>query len=55
MQLYLLNDYGNVSNLYSLTRSPKKALKEVQTIIASVIGTLSDEIILTLCGTESDN
>ena len=55
MKPYLMNEYGNVSQLYSFAREPKKALKEARAIIASCIGALPKEIFFTSGGTESDN
>ena len=55
MKPYLMNEYGNVSQLYSFAREPKKAVKEAREIIASCIGALPEEIFFTSGGTESDN
>ena len=55
MKPYLMNEYGNVSQLYSFAREPKKAVKEARAIIASCIGALPEEIFFTSGGTESDN
>ena len=55
MKPFLMNEYGNVSQLYSFAREPKKAVKEAREIIASCIGASSDEIFFTSGGTESDN
>ena len=54
---FLLNDYGNVSQLYSFARSPKRALRQAREVIADCIGigALPEEIFFTSCGTESDN
>lgn len=52
---YLLNEYGNASQLYSFARSPKKALKQARETVAECIGALPEEILFTSCGTESDN
>ena len=52
---YLLNDYGNASQLYSFARSPRRALKQARDVIAGCIGALPEEIFFTSCGTESDN
>lgn len=52
---FLLNDYGNASQLYSFARSPKRALKQAREVIADCIGALPEEIFFTSCGTESDN
>ncbi len=55
MIAYLLEDYGNASQLYSFARNPKKALKEARATIADCIGAIPEEIFFTSCGTESDN
>ena len=55
MKPFLMNEYGNVSQLYSFAREPKKAVKEAREIIASCIGALPEEIFFTSGGTESDN
>lgn len=52
---YLMNEYGNASQLYSLARLPKKALKQARETIAECIGAFPEEIFFTSCGTESDN
>ena len=55
MKPYLLEEYGNASQLYSFARGPKRALKEARETIAGCIGAESDEIFFTSGGTESDN
>lgn len=55
MKSFLLNEYGNPSQPYSLSRTPKQAIKEARQSIASCIGADSDEIYFTSGGTESDN
>ena len=55
MTPYLLEEYGNASQLYSFARAPKKALKEARQTIADCIGALPEEIFFTSGGTESDN
>ena len=55
MKTYLLDEYGNASQPYSFSRSPKKALQEARIIIASCINAESDEIYFTSGGTESNN
>lgn len=55
MKPYWWNDFGNPSQLYSLSRSPKSALKSARETIANCIGADPDEIYFTSCGTESDN
>lgn len=55
MTPYLLEEYGNASQLYSFARSPKKALKQARETIAACIGASAEEIFFTSGGTESDN
>lgn len=55
MKSWLLEEYGNASQLYSFARGPKKALAEAREIIANCIGALPEEIFFTSGGTESDN
>ncbi len=55
MKPYLLEEYGNASQLYSFARSPKYALKTARETIADCIGALPEEIYFTSGGTESDN
>ena len=55
MTPYFLEDYGNASQPYAFSRTPKKALQEARKIIASCIGASPDEIYFTSGGTESDN
>lgn len=55
MKPYWWDDFGNPSQLYSLSRSPKSALKSARETIANCIGADPDEIYFTSCGTESDN
>lgn len=55
MKPYLLDEYGNASQLYSFAREPKKALRQAREMIAACIGAESDEIYFTSGGTESDN
>lgn len=55
MKPYLLDEYGNVSQPYLFSRTPKKALKEARGIIASCINAEPEEIYFTSGGTESDN
>lgn len=52
---WLLDEYGNASQLYSFARKPKKALAEARAIIAECINALPEEIFFTSGGTESDN
>ena len=55
MQPFLLEEYGNASQLYSFAKVPKKALKEARITIAECIGAEPSEIYFTSGGTESDN
>lgn len=55
MKPYLLDEYGNASQPYAFSRSPKKALREARGIIAACINAEPDEIYFTSGGTESDN
>ena len=55
MKPFLLEDYGNASQPYTLARKPKKALAEARAVIADCIGALPEEIFFTSGGTESDN
>ncbi len=55
MTPWLLEEYGNASQLYAFARKPKKALVEARATIAECIGALPDEIYFTSGGTESDN
>ena len=55
MMPFLLEEYGNASQLYSFSRKPRQALKEARAIIASCINAEPDEIFFTSGGSESDN
>lgn len=55
MKPFLLEQYANISQLYSLARLPKKSVQEAREVIASCIGALPEEIFFTSGGTESDN
>ena len=55
MKKYLINEYGNPSQLYSFSRMSKKALKDSREIIANCINAQPEEIYFTSGGTESDN
>lgn len=52
---WLLDEYGNASQPYSLARKPKEALVEARSIIADCINALPEEIFFTSGGTESYN
>lgn len=55
MKPYLLENYGNASQVYSFSRPAKKALKEAREMIAECINASPEEIFFTSGGTESDN
>lgn len=55
MKPYLLEEYGNASQLYFFSRSAKDALKQARETIANCIGASAEEIYFTSGGTESDN
>ena len=52
---YLANEYGNPSQKYAFSRTPRNALNEARATIAACIGAETEEIIFTSGGTESDN
>lgn len=52
---YILEEYGNASQPYAFSRTPKRALQESRETIASCIGASPEEIFFTSGGTESDN
>lgn len=55
MKPFLLEEYGNPSQPYSLSRAPRQALRDARETIAACIGALPEEIFFTSGGTESDN
>lgn len=55
MKPFLLNQFGNASQLYSFARTPKAALKAARETIARCINAEPEEIYFTSGGTESDN
>lgn len=55
MMPYLFEEYGNASQPYAFSRTPKKALQEAREQVADCIGASPDEIFFTSGGTESDN
>lgn len=55
MKPYLLQEYANPSQPYSIGRRTKKAMEEARAVIAACIGAETDEIYFTSGGTESDN
>lgn len=52
---WLVEEYGNASQLYEFARKPKKALADARATIAECIGAFPEEIYFTSGGTESDN
>ena len=55
MKPFLLDEFGNASQLYSLSRKPKNALQMAREKIAACINAEPEEIYFTSCGSESDN
>ncbi len=55
MKLYLLDDYANASQPYSISRKTKGALSAARETIAACIHAKPEEIYFTSGGTESDN
>jgi len=55
MKPFLLEEFGNASQPYSLSRTPKKAISEARNRIAKCINAEPNEIFFTSGGTESDN
>jgi len=56
MMPYLTENYGNPSSIHWFGRMAKKAMEEARASIASSIGAADpSEIIMTSCGSESDN
>ncbi len=52
---YLLDFYGNASNIYDLAKKSQEAIKKARKQIADAICAKSDEIYFTAGGSESDN
>lgn len=52
---WLLDNFGNPSQPYSLAREPKRALEKARVDIAACINAEPEEIYFTSCGTEGDN
>ena len=48
-------DYGNPSSLYRLGRRAATALEDARTRLAGILGCRPAEIVITSCGSESDN
>jgi len=55
MKPFLLEEYGNPSQPYSLSRAPKQAIRDARETIAACIGAKPEEIYFTSGGTESNN
>lgn len=55
MKPFLLEEYGNPSQLYAFAKTPKRAIKQAREVIATCIGARPEEIYFTSGGTESDN
>lgn len=55
MKPWLLDEYENASQPYSLARRPKEAIRKARETIAECINALPEEIYFTSGGTESDN
>lgn len=55
MQPYFTEKYGNASSLHGFGREAKESLEKSREIIAKSINALSEEIIFTSGGTESNN
>lgn len=49
------SQFGNPSSVYSLGQTAKKAIEDAREIIASCLGSNSNEIFFTSCGSESNN
>jgi cysteine desulfurase len=52
---YWTERYGNPSSIYGLGRQASHALAEAHRIIADILNCTPNEVILTSCGSESDN
>ena len=55
MRPFLLEEYGNPSQPYGLSRAPRRVLREARETVAACIGADPDEGVFTSGGTESDN
>lgn len=55
MRPWLLDNYGNPSQPYSLAREPKRAIEKARVDIAACINAEPEEIYFTSGGTEGDN
>jgi cysteine desulfurase len=52
---FLVEDYGNPSSIYSISRNPKAAIRKSRDTIARMINAKSHEVYLTSGGTEANN
>jgi cysteine desulfurase len=52
---FFTEDYGNPSSIYSISRSPKAALRKARDTVAKVINSKSHEVYFTSGGTEANN
>jgi cysteine desulfurase len=52
---WLKDEYGNPSSSYALGRRASEAIEESRRQLAGLVGTSSEEILFTSCGTESIN
>lgn len=52
---FLTEDFGNPSSIYSISRSPKAAIRKARDIVAKAINAKSHEVYFTGGGTEADN
>lgn len=55
MYPFVMEEFGNASQLYSMAKKPRVALEEARQIIAKCISAEPNEIYFTSGGTESDN
>jgi len=52
---FLVEDYGNPSSIYSISRNPKAAIRKSRDTIARMINAKSHEVYFTSGGTEANN
>ncbi len=52
---FLVEDYGNPSSIYSISRNPKAAIRKSRDTIARMISSKSHEVYFTSGGTEANN
>jgi len=52
---FLTEDFGNPSSMYSISRSPKAAIRKARDIVAKTINAKSHEVYFTGGGTEANN